>query len=217
MASRSPKARFTVAEWIVGLSILFIAAVLFILFDAAYAGPSSARNRDASAIRAMFAACEAYKSDNGEYPQSPTLTDTLDPSSTAPAIYDPANYKAASRFLWQQLSGHLHDTNPTLPPTGTNYAGDVFKDAMLAGTFTGERVTAVVFIKDTFGNSFGYGTAGLAAQQAYKAAVAANPSATPKPAGYNPTFDLWSTGGKTRQTGAAGTAADTKNYWIKNW
>lgn len=164
----------------------------------------------------MYAACEAYKADNGSYPQSPS-SDALDPSSTAPSIYDPANYKASSLFLWQQLSGHLQDANPTLPSTGTNYAEDIFKDPMLAGTKTGGRVTAVAFIKDPFGNSFGYGTAGLAAQQAYKAAVSANPTATPKRAGYNPTFDLWSTGGKTRQTDVAESTADVKNYWIKNW
>jgi hypothetical protein len=44
------------------------------------------------------------------------------------------------------------------------------------------------FVKDPFGNSYGYSTAG------------------PTSGGYNPTFDLWSTANST-----------TTAQWVKNW
>ncbi len=51
----------------------------------------------------------------------------------------------------------------------------------------------VQFIKDPFGNSYGYSTVGQAGGTT----------------GYNPTFDLWSTAGSTTAAGKPG--------WIKNW
>jgi len=216
MASQFPQARFTAGELSVALVVVSIVAVLALVGSEALLKLNRPLHSTASRILAMSAAIEAYKADNGVYPQGP-VTNALDPSSMAPAIYDPANYKASSVFLWQQLSGHLKDINPTLPPTGTNYAGKIFDDSLLEGTMTGSRVTAVVFIKDPFGKSFGYGTAGLAARQVNSAAAAKNPDAALRLAGYNPTFDLWSTSGKTRQTGVAGAANDVKNFWVKNW
>ena len=52
------------------------------------------------------------------------------------------------------------------------------------------------YIKDPFGNSYGYSTA-----------KASHPTDTD---GYNPTFDLWSTGGERP-------AEQTDPQWIKNW
>ncbi|HEX8678402.1 MAG TPA: hypothetical protein VF683_00455, partial [Chthoniobacterales bacterium] len=62
---------------------------------------------------------------------------------------------------------------------------------MTAAISSGNPVTA---IRDPFGNPYGYSTA-----------KAANPAGS---VGYNPTFDLWSTGGE-----------DGANplQWIKNW
>lgn len=225
MKRPSPGSGFTLVEMLVVMAVIAILTGLILAVNA-NVQQTAARNRAQSEIRAMSAACEAYKADNGGYPQSSTTsgsttTDTMDPSSTSANIYNPINYTAASLFLWQQLSGHLNDTNPTVQPTGTNlgtnYAGDIFKDTMLQGTRTGNRVTGVTCIQDPFGNSYGYGTAGLAAQQVYKAALISNGAATLTVAGYNPTFDMWSTGGTTTQTGIAGTGNDVKNKWVKNW
>ena len=47
----------------------------------------------------------------------------------------------------------------------------------------------VAFIKDPFGNSYGYSTAGTGWNIR---------------SGYNPTFDLWSTAGSTTDSGQAG-------------
>ncbi len=55
----------------------------------------------------------------------------------------------------------------------------------------------VTAIRDPFGNCYGYSTA-----KAY---------APTGPDGYNPTFDLWSTGGVTPP------APTDQSQWIKNW
>jgi len=226
MKRQSPNSGFTLIEMLVVMAVIAILTGLILAVNAVVQN-TAARSKASTQIKAMSAACEAYKSDNGGYPQSSsnsgsTTTDSLDPSSTSAAIYNPINYTASCLFLWQQLSGHLNDTNPTVQPPagpnlGTNYAGDIFTDAMLQGTKTGNRVTGVTCIQDPFGNSYGYGTAGLAAQQKYKSDLITNGSATLKAAGYNPTFDMWSTAGATTQTGTAGAGNDVKNKWVKNW
>jgi hypothetical protein len=70
---------------------------------------------------------------------------------------------------------------------------------MLSITRSGTTYT-VNYIRDPFGNSYGYSTA-----------QAANPGGT---AGYNPTFDLWSTAGLTATPGSPDTITP---QWIKNW
>ena len=78
-------------------------------------------------------------------------------------------------------------------------------------------MSAVTFLKDPYGNSYGYSTKGAAAEQAYKTAVLVNPAAVRAAnQGYNPTFDLWSTSGKTIAP-TPGTATDVTLVWIKNW
>ena len=70
-----------------------------------------------------------------------------------------------------------------------------FKPQMLGGTRgTNNNITAVTYIRDPFGNSYGYSTA--------KASGAAF--------GYNPTYDLWSCGDQTPPT-------SNQTVWIKNW
>jgi hypothetical protein len=57
----------------------------------------------------------------------------------------------------------------------------------------------VAFIRDPWGNSYGYSTVQVATGSPDK--------------GYNPTFDLWSTG-PPATTGAANT---DPNKFVKNW
>ena len=79
--------------------------------------------------------------------------------------------------------------------------------------------STVTAIMDPFGLSYGYSTA-------YQADVDANTAAgtnTPPTHGYNPTFDLWSTGGysptngKAYPTDANMTSAKYNTLWVKNW
>jgi general secretion pathway protein G len=90
----------------------------------------------------------------------------------------------ASLYLYEQLSG---DTNDDRTADIKSYFA--FKPNMLSPTDQAQKVTA---LRDPFGNPYGYSTA-----KASGAAV-----------GYNPTFDLWSTGGDI---------SASQTQWIKNW
>lgn len=218
MKHTSPRSAFTLVEMLVVMAVIAILTGIILNLNGLVQN-TGARHRAAAEIKAMSGACEAYKADNGGYPQDATLTDTLDPVTNLNPSSG-SGYQGASLFLWQQLSGHTggtSDTDPTQKPIGTNYASDIFKDTMFSGTKTGNRVTKVFYIQDPFGNSYGYGTAGLAAEQQYKSDLISKGTAT-RPAvqkGYNPTFDLWSTAGAS--TTQSPTGADVHGKWIKNW
>ncbi|MEO6969861.1 MAG: prepilin-type N-terminal cleavage/methylation domain-containing protein [Chthoniobacterales bacterium] len=168
---------FTIVEVLVVMAIILVLAGL-VLATSSYVHNKGARSRAEAEIAAMSAALENYKADNGVYP-SGTATTSLD--ARAAAALDPATYKAASLLLYEQLSGDLN--NDRVAEARSYFA---FKDNQLSPA-TGD----VMYIKDPFGNSYGYSTI-------YQ---------TDPAKGYNPTFDLWSTAGST--TSAAG--------WIKNW
>jgi type II secretory pathway pseudopilin PulG len=200
---RRYNAAFTLIELIVVTTVIIILTGL-VLSTVGYVQKKGVRARAETEIAAMSAACENYKADNGIYPRDTTnsttddlaaLTDpnyaTKNPPDPAPTSYDPANaaYSAASFYLYAQLSGNLNGDRSTL----SQKAYISFNPNMLLPPGGAGPVTA---IKDPFGNSYGYSTA----QQA-------DPSK-----GFNPTFDLWSTGGTTNGTGAA-----YEKAWVKNW
>jgi hypothetical protein len=153
-----------------------------------YVRKKGARARAETEIAAMSAACESYKADNGIYPRDATTTDTLnarvsgDPTSTS--------YQQASLYLYTQLSGTNADRTPI---TGAR-SYFAFIPNQLSPS---DQAQPVQFIRDPFGNSYGYSTANQGAP--------AN--------GYNPTFDLWSTAGLTTSP-PTGTITP---QWIKNW
>ncbi len=201
-----PRTAFTLIELLVVITIIIILAGL-ILATVGYVQKKGATSRAAAEIAAMSAALESYKADNGIYPRdiSPAYTDRLDArdNGNPTARPTPNIYQKASQFLYGQLSGDYDNSNPA---ASTNYntqidGGEVsnrayftFKPQMLNTT-----TTTVNFIRDPFGNSYGYSTA-----------QAANPGSS---AGYNPTFDLWSTAGLT----ASPLTATVTAQWIKNW
>jgi prepilin-type N-terminal cleavage/methylation domain-containing protein len=242
MTRRPPCSAFTLVEMLVVMAIIAILTGIILSLNG-MVQTTAARNRAAGEIRAMAAACEAYKADNGGYPQGspyssasasatsgPTITDTLDPNpafQNSFSVFDPNpnDYSGLStypvtQFLWQQLSGHLATTDTTQAPTGTNYAGDFFKPSVLSGTKNSSgQITQVNYILDPFGNPYGYSTAGLYADQQFRAAVMGTTAATTRTgtiAGFNPTFDLWSTGGATTST-VSSTGASSTPQWVKNW
>ena len=167
---------FTVVEILVVMTIILVLAGL-VLATSSYVHNKGARSRAEAEIAAMSAALENYKADNGVYP--------VDTSVNARLNLDPSAYATASLVLYKALSGDAdNDANRTAEKT--SYFA--FKPNQLAPS---NQTQSVTYIKDPFGNSYGYSTAGQAG------------GAT----GYNPTFDLWSTAGST--TSAAG--------WVKNW
>ena len=179
---------FSLVELLVVITIIIVLAGL-VLSTMGYVRKKGARARAETDIAAMSAACESYKADNGIYPRDATTTDTLnarvsgDPTSTS--------YQQASLYLYTQLSGTNADRTPI---TGAR-SYFAFIPNQLSPS---DQAQPVQFIRDPFGNSYGYSTANQA------------DPITPK--GYNPTFDLWSTDGVISTTNPP-----DQSQWIKNW
>ncbi|WP_042724537.1 type II secretion system protein [Chthoniobacter flavus] len=209
-------AAFSLIEMIMVMAVIILLVGIVLLVY-----PTVQRNmakaKASTDIRSLTGALEAYKTDNGGYPQDPTKTDSLDARDTAASQSTGvgSKYAISSLYLYECLSGDTNDNGVIdANETGKNYAPDFFKPARLFGPMVNGRLTSVQYIKDPFGNSYGYSTAGLLLEQEYQAQMATNSNA-PRPVtnskgtrGYNPTFDLWSTGGDT--TG-------NSNRWVKNW
>ena len=169
---------FTVVELLVVMAITLVLAGL-VLTTSSYVHNKGARSRAEAEIAAMSAALENYKADNGVYPISGATS-----ALNARTFTDPRDYQSASAALYQSLAGDS-DTDG-LPGPGVSYMA--FKPNQLSGS------GSTILIKDPFGNSYGYSTAGQAGTSGV---------------GYNPTFDLWSTAGSFTDSGKSG--------WIKNW
>jgi type II secretory pathway pseudopilin PulG len=180
----------TIIELLVVIIIILILAGL-ILSISSYVQNKGARARAETEIAAMSAALESYKADNGIYPGVVVPPTTSAPSTLDPTTTDPSSYISACQYLYVQLSGDSDDNPTTTSVSDTkNYLAGSLKPNMLKPSPPG----ANTYIRDPFGNSYGYSTA-----------KASNPSGA---VGNNPTFDLWSTGGST--------TSDTSK-WIKNW
>jgi len=182
---------FTIIELLVVIAIIIILGGL-ILSTVGYVQKKGARSRAEAEIAAMSAALESYKADNGIYPRDTTsnTTDTLD----ARVSGSPTNYQAASLFLYNSLFGA---TSGSRSPASGAKSYFVFKPNMLSPS---DQSQPVQYVRDPFGNSYGYSTA-------YQSS-----SST----GYNPTYDLWSTAGLTTNPPTSGTDTITPQ-WIKNW
>jgi general secretion pathway protein G len=170
---------FTLIELLVVISIIIVLAGL-VLAASGYVASKGRRSRAEAEIAAISAALESYKADNGIYPQS-SETNALDPTST-----NLTSYQTASLKLYEFLSGDSNDDRTV--DTKSYFA---FKPNQLSPS---DQPQHVRFIRDPFGNSYGYSTA-----------KASNPAGT---VGYNPTFDLWSVADDT---------IGNQNKWIKNW
>lgn len=157
------------------MTIILVLAGL-ILATSGYVQNKGARSRAEAEIAAISAALENYRADNGIYPRD-ARTDALKPGDP-----DRAGYAPASLCLYGALAGA---TDGSRRPTAKSYFA--FKPNQLSPADPSQNVA---FIRDPFGNSYGYSTAGQV-----------NPAE-----GYNPTFDLWSTAGDANQA-----------RWIKNW
>jgi type II secretory pathway pseudopilin PulG len=180
-----PKRRytgFTLIELIVVTTVIIILTGL-VLSTVGYVQKKGARARAETEIAAISAACESYKADNGIYPRGNT-TDALDARQNFDATQ--AVYQNASLYLYNALFGA---TNGSRTPDTGKRSYFTFKPNELSPN---DQTQPVVFIRDPFGNSYGYSTANQA------------DPVTPK--GYNPTFDLWSTANST-----------DPNQWVKNW
>jgi type II secretory pathway pseudopilin PulG len=174
------EASFTVIELLLVIAIIIILAGL-ILSTAGYVQKKGARSRAEAEIAAMSAALESYKADNGIYPRQTATTDAVD----ARAATDFVKYQAASQYLYGQLAA---DADFDGVPDAGSRSYMQFKPNQL-----GKDATGKPYLRDPFGNSYGYSTV-------YQ---------SDSTKGYNPTFDLWSTAGLT--------SGNDQTQWIKNW
>ena len=231
------KTGFTLVELLVVMSIIAILAGL-ILTIIPYVNKKQARARAEGEIRTIASALEAYKGDNGNYPNDAQLgggsyqknhTDTLDarqandPTSTT----DPYNYAAANLVLYRALSGDrnldrkwdgtgttdssldLDGNSLSTPLAGPPTAYYTFPSGMLLPANGVGTVTGIV---DPFGNYYGYSTA-------YQGDLQTNPGTVPTH-GYNTTYDLWSTGGNVSALGGNDSPQQIsikRAQWIYNW
>jgi len=174
---------FTVIELLLVIAIIIILAGL-ILSTVGYVQKKGARARAEAEIAAMSAALESYKADNGIYPRDATKTDQVDPAASPIPT-------TATQFLYEQLSGN---SATNLQPISGAKSYFAFKPQMLFGTKDSNgNLTSVSYIRDPFGNSYGYSTL----------------KASGGTGGYNPTFDLWSI--------ADDSSGTNQTKWIKNW
>src|SRR6266480_6850179 len=179
----------TIIELLVVIIIILILAGL-VLSISSYVQNKGARARAETEIAAMSAALESYKADNGIYPRDNPgnqYTDNLN----AKVDFDPtqSKYQNASLYLFFQLSG----LDASQQPVANMKSYFAFKPQMLG--HPAGNTTTVAYIRDPFGNSYGYSTA-------YQ---------TDSNKGYNPTYDLWSAGSIASPTPTPPAA------WIKNW
>jgi type II secretory pathway pseudopilin PulG len=186
------KSAFTIIELLAVISIIIILAGLT-LSTVGYVRKKGARSRAEAEIAALSAALENYKADNGIYPRDTTnsTTDNLNARTSG----NPTTYQTASLFLYDSLFGSATRGSRTAASGAKSYF--VFKPNMLSPS---DQTQNVQYIRDPFGNSYGYSTA-----------YQKNPAT-----GYNPTFDLWSTAGLTANPPASGTDTIT-TQWIKTW
>jgi prepilin-type N-terminal cleavage/methylation domain-containing protein len=201
---RRYKTGFTLIELLIVIAVIVVLAGL-ILSTFGYVQKKGARARVETEIAAMSAACESYKADNGIYPRDTTnnTTDTLNARADSdPSVTPfPNVYQNASQFLYGELSGDRNFNNVIDAAEQANRAYFTFKPQMLDGPKdTNGNLTAVSYIRDPFGNSYGYSTASQA-----------DPTK-----GYNPTFDLWSSAG-IAPSPTPTPPATQQDLWIKNW
>jgi len=197
LRKRRYKTAFTLIELLIVIAVIVVLTGL-ILTTIGYVQKKEARARAETEIAAISAACESYKADNGIYPSN-AATNTLDARTNLDS--SAAVYSNASLFLYETLMG-VTSGNRSETPSGRTYF--TFKPNMLSPT---DQSQPVVFIRDPFGNSYGYSTADN---------LQANPTPASTPVGYNPTFDLWSTSDPT-PTPTASPTPTPQDRWIKNW
>jgi prepilin-type N-terminal cleavage/methylation domain-containing protein len=154
MALRSRRFGFTLIEL---LAVMLIIAILLGLVLAAISGVmrTAGRDRAKSEIKGMETALEGYKADNGGYP-SPIagFTSTNDYVNSSPSLAG-GLYQGSSSYLFQQLTGGVRTNwNDPLPATGGARIYYSFKQAQLGNASSG--ATGPIYLKDPFGNSYGY-------------------------------------------------------------
>jgi len=237
---------FTLIELLTVMTVIAILAAL-VLSISGFANKKAALSRAQAEIQALSAACESYKADNGTYPyqalsgssgaivsasnaytpSSNVPSDQLDPRTNGNSASSTTAYVNASLELYEALSGDL-----TLSGTGggagvKNYIADMRQDTLGRANMSlpVSSSNTVTYLSDPFGNCYGYSTMNASAVTSGTTVTWSgypNSNGVTSP-GFNPTFDLWCTGGNLGNpfsgTGstASGAPGDPILSWMKNW
>ena len=223
MKQRNIARGFTLIEMLTVMTVVAILAGLILSVNG-LVQRKAALTRAEGEIAAMSSACERYKMDFGVYPQDDRAAADPDTVQLCPLLDgDPTHvkYRNACLALYKALSGDAKPGTDPNPPATHDDKPDgraetksyyEFRPGQLRRSVAGD----IEFIQDPFGNTYGYSTNAASAEQSYRVKIQTNPNAVrPKHGGFNPGFDLWSTGGVISQSGAT-MDADRKR-WIKNW
>ena len=130
------------------MAIILVLAGL-VLATSSYVHNKGARSRAEAEIAAMSAALENYKADNGVYSRAAALR-LLECGQIQS---DQLTRAASLSLLYKALTGDLNHRSQL--PSPENRPTSHFKTNQLSPASTGD----VTFIKDPFGNSYGYSTA----------------------------------------------------------
>src|SRR5215210_1905380 len=162
----SSRRGFTLIELLTVMAVIAVLAGL-LLGVSSMVQKNAAKGRAQSEIKALESALESYKADNAVYPSN-TDSDALDPrvsGNSAVASGKTTAYSKSSLFLYSALSGDLNANFKT--DSGESKPYYEFKPDMLNTTKdpNSKIITAVNYIQDPFGNSYGYSTANAADMQ----------------------------------------------------
>ncbi len=225
---KSPASAFTLLEMLTVLAIIVILSGI-VLGVAGYAQKKSALSRATGEVAMLGSACESYKSDNGNYPRDvPTsgtsVTDIISPKTHF--IPTDSKYSASSLFLYKELTGDkVNNSSKSGDPDGITDEGEQrymkeFDPRILnvKKNPSTKVITQVNYLQDPFGFPYAYSTAAAKTEADFQKQRLLGSTQTRKTGsglpGFNLSFDLWSTGGKTKRD----TSDDvTWAGWVKNW
>jgi prepilin-type N-terminal cleavage/methylation domain-containing protein len=230
MLRTSSRSAFTLIEMITVMAVIAI-LVSLVLSVSSLVNRKAALQRTKGEIASLQLAVKNYETDNATPPREEGVTEPffsegkaddkgLDPRKHgAPSNPEQLKrYKESVLVLYKAISGDTNlDFKASPDETGKSYAGDFFRPERMKFDDPKSTNRKVEYIVDPFGNCFGYSTAGLAQEEAYreqlrKDAKSQRPSQN-QLSGYSPNFDIWSTAGSNV---TLPTDAD-RVKWEKNW
>jgi prepilin-type N-terminal cleavage/methylation domain-containing protein len=230
MNRSSSRAAFTLIEMITVMAVIVI-LVSMVLSVSSLVNKKGALQRTKGEIASIQLAVKNYETDNAGPPREEGVTEPLfeegkpDDKGLDPRKHGAPNnpeqlkrYRESVLVLYKALTGDTNlDFKTSADETGKSYAADFFKAERIKFDDPKSSSRKVEYVIDPFGSCYGYSTAGLAQEEAYREQLRKNPKAE-RPsqtalAGYSPTCDIWSTAGSSV---AEPTDAD-RVKWVKNW